>query len=195
MEVLSVSDVIVKKLVDKQQKNLPGAVDLIVACGDLPPEYLFELRRFYDVPLFYILGNHDIRHHTPPAGCIDITGRIAFHEGTSFLGFSGSMWYNGNQNQYHEHEMRSQLRRLWFQLWRLKRLDVVVTHAPPRRIHDAEDRCHRGFRCYHTLIRRHSPRFFIHGHIHRHFEKESDRVTMVGDTAVINSYGFHRLTV
>lgn len=195
MDVLSVSDVVVKNLVDSQGPSLCQNIDLIAACGDLPPEYLCELRNKYDVPLFYVLGNHDIRHDNSPAGCINITGRIKHHEGISFLGFSGSRWYNGNQNQYREHEMRSQIRRLWFQLWRLKRLDVVITHSPPRRINDAEDRCHRGFDCYHTLINRHFPRFFIHGHIHREFEKESDRISMVGKTAVINSYGHHIIQI
>ncbi len=191
MDVLSVSDVIVKELVESRNSSLGRKFDLITACGDLPPEYLCELRNTYDVPLFYVLGNHDIRHRTPPAGCINITGRIMFHEGISFLGFSGSRWYNGNQNQYREHEMRAQIRRLWFQLWRLKRLDVVITHSPPRGVHDEEDRCHKGFTCYNTLINRHLPRFFIHGHIHRHFEKDSDRISLVGKTAVINSYGYY----
>lgn len=191
MDVLAVSDVIVKELVESRDSSLGGNFDLITACGDLPPEYLCELRNKYDVPLFYVLGNHDIRHHTPPAGCINLTGRIIFHEGISFLGFSGSRWYNGNRNQYREHEMRSQIRRLWFQLWRLKGLDVVITHAPPRGVHDQEDRCHKGFNCYRTLINRHHPRFFIHGHIHRDFEKESDRISLVGKTTVINSYGHY----
>ena len=191
MNVLSVSDVIVKELVESRDSSLGRNFDLITACGDLPPEYLCELRNKFDVPLFYVLGNHDIRHHTPPAGCVNLTGRIIFHEGISFLGFSGSRWYNGNRNQYREHEMRSQIRRLWFQLWRLKRLDVVVTHSPPRGVHDEEDRCHRGFNCYRTLINRHLPRFFIHGHIHRDFEKESDRISLVGKTTVINSYGYY----
>jgi Icc-related predicted phosphoesterase len=195
MDILSVSDVVVKELVESKDSGLCQNIDLIIACGDLPPEYLYELRIQYDVPLFYILGNHDIRHSTPPTGCTNITGRITDHHGINFLGFSGSRWYNGNQNQYREHEMRSQIRRLWFQLWRLRCLDVVVTHSPPRGIHDAEDRCHRGFDCYHALINRHSPRFFIHGHIHKQFENESDRISMVGKTAVINSYGYYTFKI
>lgn len=194
MNVLSVSDVVVNELVDPHH-DFRETVDLIVACGDLPPEYLRSLHNRYAVPLFFILGNHDIRHDIAPAGCTNIAGRIISYNGLNFLGFSGSRWYNGNQNQYREHEMRSQIRRLWFQLWLLKKLDVVITHAPPRRIHDAEDRCHKGFNCYHTLIRRHAPRYFIHGHIHRQFDSASDRISMVGETAVINSYGYHILTI
>lgn len=87
--------------------------------------------------------------------------------------------------------MRAQIRRLWFALWRLKRLDVLITHAPPRHIHDAEDRCHRGFVCYRDFIKRYEPRFLVHGHIHRHFDKPQDRVSRVDRTEVINSYGYH----
>ena len=37
-------------------------IDLIVSCGDLPPEFLARLKARYDVPLFYVLGNHDLRY-------------------------------------------------------------------------------------------------------------------------------------
>ena len=75
MNVLSVSDVVAKELVDSQYDH-GQPVDLIIACGDLPPEYLRSLRNRYDVPLFFVLGNHDIRHDMSPAGCTNLTGRI-----------------------------------------------------------------------------------------------------------------------
>ncbi|MBT8333650.1 MAG: metallophosphoesterase [Deltaproteobacteria bacterium] len=189
MKILSVSDRIIDDLINPNVPLPGGPVDLILGCGDLPPEYLRELRSLYNVPLLYILGNHDIRHQSVPAGCTDITGKITTIDGKSFLGFSGSRWYNGGQNQYREREMRAQIRQLWFQLWRLKKLDVVITHAPPRHIHDAEDRCHKGFNCYRYLIKRHTPKYFIHGHIHAQFESPSDRISTLNKTQVINSYG------
>lgn len=191
MRVLSVSDVVVPDLLGDDSPVRPGSISMILGCGDLPPEYLSRLRGAYDVPLFFVLGNHDIRHDTTPAGCINISGSIVTHGGFSFLGFSGSRWYNGNPNQFRERQMRAQIRRLWFALWRLKKLDLLLTHAPPRHIHDAEDRCHRGFVCYRDFIKRYEPRFFVHGHIHRHFERPEDRITRVGRTEVINSYGYH----
>jgi len=191
VKVLSVSDRIVAELISDDSPVAKGTVDLIIGCGDLPPEYLAKLRVMYDVPLFYVLGNHDIRHEIVPQGCDDITGKIVTRGGCSFIGFSGSRWYNGNQNQYHEREMKAQIWKLWFGLWRLKRLDAVVTHAPPRHVKDGEDRCHKGFNCYRTLIEKYNPRFFIHGHIHRFFDKPEDRVTMVAQTQVINTYGHH----
>jgi Icc-related predicted phosphoesterase len=191
MRVLSVSDVVVPDLAGEESPVAPGSVGLVVGCGDLPPEYLARLKAAYDVPLFFVLGNHDIRHHESPQGCTNITGTIVEFGGYFFLGFSGSRWYNGNPYQYREKEMRAQIRRLWFSLWRLNRLDVLITHAPPRHIHDAEDRCHRGFVCYRDFIKRYEPRFLVHGHIHRHFDNPQDRISSVGRTEVINSYGYH----
>ncbi len=195
MNILSVSDIVVPEITGDSSPVKKGAVDLILGCGDLPPEYLARLKASYDVPLFYVLGNHDIRHQQVGHGCLNISGRIFEMHGCAFLGFSGSRWYNGNPNQYREREMRAQIRRLWFSLWRLKRLDVLVTHAPPRHIHDAEDRCHKGFNCYRDFIRRHQPRYFIHGHIHRLFECPDERVSVVDTTRVINSYGYHVFTI
>ena len=195
MNILSVSDRVAPELIGDNSPLPKGSIELIVGCGDLPPEYLSRLQQAYDVPLFYVLGNHDIRHEKGATGCEDITRRIVSYGRFSFLGFSGSRWYNGNRNQYHEREMRSQIRRLWFGLWRLKRLDVVITHAPPRFINDAEDPCHKGFRCYRGLIDAHRPSYFIHGHIHRSFDNPADRVHVVGRTQVINSYGYHIFTL
>jgi Icc-related predicted phosphoesterase len=81
------------------------------------------------------------------------------------------------------------VRKMRFQLWRHKGVDLVLTHAPPRYIHDAEDRCHRGFRCFRRLIDKYRPRYFIHGHIHALFADDSERITVVNSTSVVNSYG------
>jgi len=191
VKILSVSDRVEPALIGDNSPLVIGSVDLILGCGDLPPEYLRRLQAKYNVPLFYILGNHDIRHQLVPHGCTNITGSIIEQGGIHFLGFSGSRWYNGNMHQYREREMRAQIRKLWFQLWRLKRLDVLVTHAPPRHIHDAEDRCHKGFNCYRNFIDRYKPRVLIHGHIHKFFEKPADRISVVDKTKVINSYGYY----
>lgn len=191
MKILSVSDRVTKDLIQPGAPERYPGVELIIGCGDLPPEFLRELQARFDVPLYYVLGNHDIRHQQPITGCLDISRRIIRHNGISILGFSGSRWYNGNTNQYREKEMNSQIRKLWLNFRRHTRFDLVVTHAPPRFIHDAEDSCHKGFRCYRRLIDRYQPRYFVHGHIHTFFEKPEDRITVIGNTRVMNSYGFN----
>ena len=192
MKILAVADRVTTMLVEPVLGAVDVAdIDLIVSCGDLPPEFLTRLKARFDVPLLYVLGNHDLRYAvSPPLGCQCIDRRIVRHRGLRILGFSGSRWYNGNINQYTEKEMASFIRRLRIALWLSRGVDLVVTHAPPRHIHDAEDRCHKGFKSFNSLIERWRPACLVHGHIHTLFSDDSMRVTTVNSTRVINSYGF-----
>jgi Icc-related predicted phosphoesterase len=190
MKVLTVSDVVVSELYDNFTPELVTGVEAIFACGDLPPEYLSFLRNRLEVPLYFVQGNHDLRYReSPPVGCTDIHGRIIRVGNFRMLGFSGSRWYSGGINQYHEHEMNRIIRRLWLQLF-FGGVDLVISHAPPRHINDREDRCHQGFTSFRKLIERYQPCWFIHGHIHQLFSKQSERITIVNATRVMNSYGF-----
>jgi Icc-related predicted phosphoesterase len=192
MKILTVSDTVIRDLLERKSKKDFANLSMILGCGDLPPEYLHELRSRYEVPLYYVLGNHDLRYReAPPKGCTLIDRRLVYHDKLRLLGFSGSRWYNGKINQYSEQQMRSHVRKLWFTLWRSRGVDLIVTHAPPRFIHDAEDLCHRGFRVFNTIIAKYRPQFFVHGHIHADFVDEADRITQVDTTTVINSYGYH----
>lgn len=191
MKILAVSDKIEKQLLEVPDNGLPAKPDLILACGDLPPEYLTELRECYNVPLFFIKGNHDIRHHdSPPVGCTNIHAKIVTEQGLRIMGFSGSRWYNGGENQYTEAEMKKNIRSLWFQLLQLRTVDIIISHAPPRFIHDSEDPCHKGFKSFMSLIEKQKPAWFVHGHIHAFFNDPAERITQVCNTQVVNSYGF-----
>lgn len=197
MKILTVADRVTPALLESVHGGPCFTdIDLIVSCGDLPPEYLTSLRARFDQPLFYILGNHDLRYHTsPPKGCQCIDRHLVSSHGLRILGFSGSRWYNGNINQYTEKEMTGFIRRLRLRLWLSGGVDMVVTHAPPRHIHDAEDRCHKGFKSFRSLIDRYRPLYFIHGHIHTLFASEAERITTLNETRIINSYGYYILEV
>ncbi len=197
MRILTVSDTVSKALLAPENWALPeDNISLILACGDLPPEYLTSLRNRFDVPLYYVLGNHDIRYsERPPVGCTPLHRKTVHFNGINLLGFSGSRWYNGNINQYSEKQMARFIRKMRFTLWRRGGVDIVITHAPPRFIHDAEDPCHRGFRIFRWFIDKYQPSYFIHGHIHKHFESDSERITKINSTTVINSYGYYVLEI
>jgi Icc-related predicted phosphoesterase len=197
MKILSVSDTVIKDLLEPVGGGPAIAgIELILACGDLPPEYLSALKHRYNTPLFYVLGNHDLRYkESPPVGCFHIHRRIVSVGKIRITGFSGSRWYNGNINQYTEKQMIGFVRKMRFALWRRRGVDLVITHAPPRFIHDAEDPCHRGFRVFLEFIEKYQPLYFIHGHIHTLFENDSARLTRVKSTSVINSYGYHVLEI
>jgi Icc-related predicted phosphoesterase len=143
-----------------------------------------------------VCGNHDIRfEEKPPEGGTGLHGRLINIGGINILGLEGSRWYNGGPYQYTEGQMRATIRRLRPILWWRGGVDVVVTHAPPRHVHDAEDPCHQGFECFRWLIEKYQPRYFIHGHVHRIFSDPSERITVVNTTKVVNTYGYYLLEI
>ena len=149
MKILTISDYVEPSLYEQFQAGRFPGINLILACGDLPPEYLTFLVTSFNVPLFYIRGNHDIRiGGYRPKGCIDLDGRLVQYGGLNIMGLEGSHWYNGNPHQYTERQMQRKIGRMLLKIWWRKGVDIIITHAPPRHIHDGEDQCHRGFECF-----------------------------------------------
>lgn len=190
IKILSVSDVVEPILDREVNPDLFGGIELIISCGDLPPEYLSRLVHFFKAPLCYVKGNHDIRFKDKqPMGGDDLHGRLDNIAGLNILGLEGSHWYNGGPHQYTEAQMSSIIRWLRPKIWWRGGIDIIMTHAPPRHIHDARDPCHRGFECFRWLIEKYQPSYFIHGHIHQNFSNDSKRITTVKATRVVNTYG------
>lgn len=107
-------------------------------------------------------------------------------------GVSGSLMYNKGLNQYTEHQMKRKLLAMLPALIKNKLkygtyVDILLTHASPRHIHDKEDPCHKGFECFNWFIQKFKPAYLIHGHIHLYDARE-ERVTKTGETTVINAY-------
>jgi uncharacterized protein len=192
MRILSVSDYVEPILYKLgAHKCLPG-IDLILSCGDLPPEYLTYLVTVFNVPLFYIRGNHDaIYDLRSPQGCVDLHGKVIVYKGIRIAGLEGSHWYNGGKLQYTEKQMTRMVLKTKIKIWWHKGIDVVISHSPPRHIHDGDDLCHKGFKCFQNLINQNSPRYFLHGHIHDSFKNTKARKTKVNKTDVINTFGYH----
>ena len=132
MKFLVISDVVEPALYRELDPEPLADIDLVISCGDLPPEYLSYLVGALQVPLYYVRGNHDIRYDDkPPEGATDIHGRLMAFQGLRILGIEGSRWYNGGPHQYEESEMKWMIRKLWWVLWLRGGVDIVVTHAPP----------------------------------------------------------------
>jgi Icc-related predicted phosphoesterase len=191
MKILTVSDRVEPALDEHFQAERFAGVNLILSCGDLPPEYLSNLVTRFNVPLYYVRGNHDIRHDGyRPEGCTDLDAKVVVFRELRILGLEGSHWYNGKPHQYTERQMRKKIRKPGRKIRWHGGPDIIITHAPPRHIHDAEDQCHRGFECFRHLIDRYAPRYFIHGHMHFSYTTQAQRMTVVNETKVINSYGY-----
>ena len=113
IKILCVSDAIEPALYPDLDERRFHGISLILACGDLPPEYLSFLVNALQAPLYYVLGNHDIRYATKqPQGCLNLHRRLVTFKRLNILGLEGSMWYNGGPYQYTENEMRRLVRRL-----------------------------------------------------------------------------------
>lgn len=107
-------------------------------------------------------------------------------------GASGCNKYNLGLSQYTEKQMKLQLLKMWPKLlWNKIRYgtycDIFLTHASPRHIHDKEDECHKGFECFNWFIKKFTPKFLVHGHIHL-YDMSEQRVTVSEKTTVVNAY-------
>lgn len=192
MRILAVSDVEEKVLWDRFDADKWKGIDLVLSCGDLKSEYLQFLVTMLRVPVFYVRGNHDVDYATePPDGCDDIDRRVVKYKGVTFLGLEGSMWYNGQPHQYTEVQQASRVVKLWPRILLSRGVDIIVTHAPPKGVHDAADVCHRGFNVYNRLISACRPQMLVHGHTHMGYYYRRNRESAVGETKVVDAYGYH----
>ena len=190
MKILAISDRVEPQLYEHFRVEQFDGIDLVLSCGDLPADYLSFLVTMLNVPVYYVRGNHDTyMDGQQPEGCIDLDAKLVRFRGLRIMGFEGSNWYNGKPHQYTERQMCHKILKVRPKLWWHKGVDIIITHAPPRHIHDAEDPCHRGFECFRHLIDKYAPRFFVHGHMHLNYTLNKERITQIDATKVINSYG------
>lgn len=203
LNILAVSDIVEPQLYNSDIRKWMPAVDLLISCGDLPPDYLDFLASMLNVPLAHVLGNHCFLPHNPITGscspghrylgAFDLNERTADFEGLLLAGIEGSPLYNGAPHQYTDLQISLHLLKLVPGLLRNKMstgryLDVLVTHAPPRGIHDGTDIAHIGFASLLSFIERYKPMLMLHGHTHRYDPMLPTR-TKYGPTEIINAYG------
>lgn len=202
MRVLVISDKVVDLLYGPALAEHARGVELVLSCGDLPAAYLEFIVSVLNVPLYYVMGNHggDGGERVFPDGCENLDGRVLEHRGLLIAGLEGSMRYNNRPNfQYTENEMRGKIALLSPALL-LNRarygryLDVLVTHAPPYKIHDDTDLPHNGFKSFIWFMNHYQPRYLLHGHKHVYDSREQT-ITEHGEAKVVNTFGYRILEI
>ncbi|MCG8923883.1 metallophosphoesterase [Lentzea sp. DG1S-22] len=206
VRVLAVADEVVEHLWT-DQVHQHGGVDLVLAAGDLPFDYLEHLANALDRPLVFVPGNHDAdlsgysnvrglwtKAGLPvrwpgPAGAVNADERVVDVAGLRIAGLGGSIRYNKGPNQWTERQQARRARRVtrlagWRRLRDGRGVDVLLTHSPPRGCGDEPDAPHLGFECFRGLVSRLQPSFMLHGHIHPHGVPRPDRE--LGATRVVN---------
>jgi Icc-related predicted phosphoesterase len=204
MRILAVSDEVVDRLYDTAAAGRLARPDLILSCGDLDYKYLEFLVTIFNVPLYYVPGNHDPDDNWMYAasraeGCFNLDRRTAQVKGLLIAGLGGSIRYRPDGiNQYDQGEMYSRMARLLPQLARNRlrhgrALDILIAHSPPFGIHDDDDPAHQGLRALNFLIRWARPRYVLHGHTHIYRRNLIKADTLIGQTKIINVHPYRLL--
>ncbi|WP_316608115.1 metallophosphoesterase [uncultured Ruminococcus sp.] len=190
MRILAVADKESAALYDYYHPGKLDGFDLILGCGDLSEGYLEFLMTLADCPLVYVHGNHDENHKKVPLGCICADDKVVEVAGLRILGLGGSMKYREGKYMYSERRMRLRILRRKFSIMRHGGIDVLLTHAPARGLNDLEDLPHRGFKCFHKLLKKYKPALFVHGHVHREYNHNIPQRTIHNGTLVVNAFGY-----
>jgi hypothetical protein len=215
VRVLAVSDEVDDALL--ADAHAVGGAALILACGDLPLEYLGRLMNRLDIPLAFVPGNHDpdlsgyrssragltLRAGMParppwPDGAVNADGRVVDVGGLRVAGLGGCLRYNDGPNQYTERQQARRARALrararWRRIRDGRPVDVLITHAPPRGAGDGDDPPHRGFIALRGLVAALRPAALLHGHVRP--VAGPARPGRLGPTMVCNVTGWRLLRI
>lgn len=168
MRILIVADEEERLLYDNFRKERVEGVDLIISCGDLKPGYLDFLITMVNVPMVYVMGNHDNELvETPPMGAITLEDTIVKYKGYNIAGLGGCIKYNDrNINMFTEREMAWRCFKLRVKAFFKGGIDIFVSHAPVRGYGDLEDFPHRGFSCFDKFLHKIQPMYMFYAHVH-----------------------------
>lgn len=202
MKLLTLSDIEIGFIYSPMIVERFQDVDLVISCGDLPHFYLEYIISMLNIPLYYVNGNHASRveisndfERSSPWGAVNLHRRVIEDDtGLLLAGLEGSLLYNYGPHQYSQS-------RYWLMALSLvpgllanklrtgRYLDILVTHAPPWKIHDQDDLPHRGIKAFNWLVKVFQPAFHFHGHIHL-YRQDADTLSRLGRTQIINTFGW-----
>jgi len=212
LKILCISDQIDPQVYSPRIKERFSDVDFILSAGDLPLDYLDFIISCLNKPLFFVFGNHhtnELKHYRKTdestllhyereylgCGAIHLGSKVKNEDNLIVAGLGGSMRYNNGVNQFTDFEMFLEILKiipglLWNRIAYGRYLDILLTHAPPRGIHDKEDKCHLGFKIYLWFMKVFKPKYLVHGHIHL-YDLSEIRCTKWENTVVCNAFGHY----
>ncbi|MCL8252450.1 metallophosphoesterase [Aeromicrobium fastidiosum] len=171
-------------------------IDLLLAAGDLPWDYLERVAAEVDAPAAFVPGNHDpgiSRTSTGPRGFVAVDERIVTVGGLRVAGLGGCVRYNGGAHQYTQAQYERKARTMLAHDRADAPVDVLLTHAPPLGLGDDDDPSHVGIAALHGVLESLRPTWHLHGHIHPFGMVKNDR--QVGPTTVRNVIPWHVVEV
>jgi len=216
LKILCISDKIDPQVYSPQIKSRFSDIDLILSAGDLPLNYLDYIISNLNKPLLFVFGNHhneELKHYKKimdfpvnfngneylGCGAVYMETKVKTEENFIVAGLGGSMRYNRGRNQFTDFEMFIEITKLipcllWNRIVKVRYLDILLTHAPPKGIHDKKDKCHTGFKSFLWFMKVFKPKFLVHGHTHL-YDLCEVRTTKWEETTVVNAYSHYVLNL
>lgn len=218
MKILCIADHVDPMVYSNAIKERFKDVDLVISAGDLPMDYLGFVVSSLNKPLYFVFGNHNLKYlgeynkryenrylpenqKAKSFGSTYVGFKVHYDRKNDLIimGLGGSKKYNSSPSQYTEFDMYYQMIKLlpkliFNKIFRGRYLDILLTHAAPRGIHDKEDPCHIGFKSFKWFMRKFSPQYLLHGHIHL-YNINTKKVTDYYKTRVINVYDHYVLDI
>jgi Icc-related predicted phosphoesterase len=150
-------------------------------------------------PLLFIFGNHNAEemggNDLESFSSTHLGSKIRKEAGMIVAGLGGCMRHNRGPNQFTDQQMYFEIIKLipnliFNRIVYGRFLDILLTHAPPKDIHDKPDKCHRGFKAFRWFMRMFKPKYLVHGHIHL-YDLSDVRRTRWLETNVVNAYSHY----
>jgi len=132
-------------------------IELVITLGDLLPIDLSGLETV-PIPKIGVYGNHDTCKYMPDYNIINLHCTEFGLNGLTFTGFEGCVEYKKHsiEPMYSQKEAAKLINKL-------PRVDIFVTHCPPRGINDDDD-IHQGWDALTKYIKHKKPKVLLHGH-------------------------------
>jgi Icc-related predicted phosphoesterase len=175
-------------------------VEFVISCGDLSYHYLEYIISVLNKPLYFVHGNHDPMEEigsgitkSQPLGATDLHRKMIRDHGLLITGVEGSIQYNRKtpyqytQGMMWSHVFSMAPALLFNKMVHGRYLDIFVSHAPPRGIHEGVDWTHQGINAFRWLINTFKPRYHLHGHVH-YYRPDDVKETRLEHTLIINTY-------
>ncbi|MGL5078408.1 MAG: metallophosphoesterase family protein, partial [Waterburya sp.] len=145
-KILAISDVpILTKYHPETIKPMFRDIDFIVSTGDLSNDYLDYIFTSLNKELIFVNGNHIYNPNHNIEFCKNIDQKIINFKGLRIMGLDGSQIYSYGEHQYSEKQVFFMIiKNLFHLIW--KRPDIIISHSPPKGIHDLPDHVHTGFK-------------------------------------------------
>jgi uncharacterized protein len=157
-------------------------VQLVITLGDLTREDIVGLEQIHHIPKIGVYGNHDSGTYMADLGIWDMHLKIWQYMGLSFGGFQGCVRYKENPDaiMYTQEEAARLMQDF-------PRVDVFLSHCPPRGINDEAELAHQGFDALRTYLDGEKPAVWLHGHT---YPTQDSLVTQHGTTRVEYVYKY-----